>query len=478
MIDGRGQSWSIAERATWWFAATTIVCVLLIAGYAASEVYNSKQRVLDSLVYEELSELQARFEPSEGLESAAQGESVFASRADHFARIVAALEAEHPDNPLAVRVWDATDGRLLGDFGALELFELAQPDHRPTDRAVKLAHQLHSRTHAFPSGIFVGVLVSGAAQYREWLRFLVISVLLALVSGGGAYASGKYFIRRACAYMHELATRARAVRDSNESVRFEPDEVPQEIGELVHALGTMLQNIRAEQERTRLMTAGLAHELGSPLQNLIGETEVALMGRGDAEEYRGVLKSHLEELRDIGHAIGNLMTLVTIGQGAGPRLSETFDLGAEAQVRLRRERSHAERRGTRLEVGETGDLTLMGDREALWLAVSNLVANAIDYTPAGGLVRLELRGETDRVLVLVDDSGPGVPLDQRDKIFEAFYRGPTSKNRRAGYGLGLSIVKKAVDNHGGTVAIEDSPLGGARFRIDLPRTRRGDAAAA
>jgi signal transduction histidine kinase len=469
VTDVARQHWSIAERATWWFAITTTAVVLLISSWAATEVYRSKERVLEALVYQDLSELQTRFEPTEGLESAGAGASYFTQRREDFAQIVLALQAQHPDNAIALRVWDATDGHALGDFGSVELLKRGAPDGRPTDETIRLPGHLRSRTHNFPSGIYVGEVLSGDEQYREWQRFLAAAIVLAVISGCAAYFSGKHFIRRACEYMHELAERTRAVRDSHEAVRLEPGDVPREIEELVQALDEMLRNIRAEQERVRLMTAGLAHELGSPLQNLIGETEVALMGPKDADEYQRVLKSHLEELRDIGHAIGNLMTLVSISQHAGTRAAETFDLGQEARLRLRRERAHAERRGTELEVAEAGELTLTGDREALWLVVSNLVANAIDYTPPGGRVKLEMRGEHDLVRVLVDDSGPGIPEDQRARIFEAFYRGPKARGRRAGYGLGLSIVKQAIDAHGGSVSVETSSLGGARFRVELPR---------
>jgi two-component system heavy metal sensor histidine kinase CusS len=250
--------------------------------------------------------------------------------------------------------------------------------------------------------------------------------------------------------------------------------VPREIGDVVSALGDMLGNIRTEADRTRLLTAGLAHELGSPLQNLIGETEVVLMRDHDAEEYRTVLRSHLEELRDIGHAVGNLMTLVSISQATGPREAERFDLSDEARLRLRRERAHAGRRQIQLEEQLPEEADLVGDREAIWLAVSNLVANAIDYSPTGGRVRIVMRADEREVTVSVEDSGPGVPEGEREKIFEPFYRGETMKNRRAGYGLGLSISKKAVDAHGGTLRVDRSPeLGGARFRLVLPRTPSG-----
>jgi signal transduction histidine kinase len=149
-------------------------------------------------------------------------------------------------------------------------------------------------------------------------------------------------------------------------------------------------------------------------------------------------------------------------------------------VRLRRERAHAARRGTELSSEARGDLTICGDREALWLVVSNLVANAIDYAPPGGRVRLEMSAAGERVRVIVDDSGPGVPAEERERIFESFYRGPTSKGKRAGYGLGLSIVRKAVHAQGGTIAVETSPFGGARFKVELPRARelKGAAGAA
>src|SRR4029078_5218868 len=100
------------------------------------------------------------------------------------------------------------------------------------------------------------------------------------------------------------------------------------------------------------------------------------------------------------------------------RDAEQFDLGEEARVRLRREHAHAGRRSVALEVEASGDLSLYGDREALWLVVSNLVANAIDYTSQGGRVKLALLGEDERVRITVDDSGPGVPETERTKIFE------------------------------------------------------------
>jgi signal transduction histidine kinase len=454
--------WSIAERTTRWFAVNTAVVALVIATLAMYFVRQTVRREIEGVVREQLEEVALAFQ--------AEPERSFDQRREEFERLVERLRLRHRHNPTAWRVWDATSGRVLGDFGERALLELKAPSPGRLDQSDR--GELWTRSTRLQDEYVAGVVVDATAQAQNLARFGWLCLILTAVTGVTTFLGGKYLILRATSFMRQIAEQTRELRVTAEPQPPELANAPDEIREIVDALGSMLRNIRAEQDRTRLLTAGLAHELGAPLQNLIGETEVALMADSDRDEYRRVLKSHLEELRDIGHAVGNLMTLVSIGQTGGRGEGEQFDLGEEASLRLRRERSHAERRSTALEVETRGDLALYGDREALWLVVSNLVANAIDYTPPGGRVRLSMEGDGPLVRVTVDDSGPGVPAEQRERIFEPFYRGPTAKGRRAGYGLGLSIVKKAVDTHGGTIAVEGSPFGGARFAVELPRTRK------
>lgn len=461
-------SWSIAERATVWFAGATALVVLTLGGYAAHEVRSSKRAQVEALAVEKLAELRSRFDPAEALESAGESGRTFVQRAPQFLQLVTALRASCPQNPLAARAIDPTTGDTLGEFGAADLLS-GVPASFDQDTPQWLEDERVTCAERLSSDVLVQLVVSGRTQHGEWQRFLLVSIALALVSGAGAWFAGRHFVRRACDYMADLARRTRAVRDSSEAVAIDPGTVPEEIEELVRALEGMLARIRAEQERTRLMTSGLAHELGSPLQNLIGETEVALMSPPELGEDRRVLQSHLEELRDIAHAVGNLMTLVSQGRREAGRALERFDLGAEVDLRISRERAHAVRNGITLEVEQDGALQLEGDREALWLVVSNLVANAIDYTPRGGRVKLALHGGPELVELAVDDSGPGVPEAERERIFEPFRRGSTRANRRAGYGLGLSIVKGAVEAQGGTIRVERSSFGGARFAAKLPR---------
>jgi two-component system heavy metal sensor histidine kinase CusS len=231
----------------------------------------------------------------------------------------------------------------------------------------------------------------------------------------------------------------------------------------------MLANIRQHTDRARLMTAGMAHELRSPIQNLMGETEVALMRERDASEYRRVLESHYEELASLGRVVDNLVSLCAPTNTDANLPREGFDLAREARLRLGREHQQAERHGVRLELESHGDTQLSGDREAMLLALRNVVANAIEWSPAGANVAIDLAGEEGSVRVTVDDAGPGIPAPERERVFEPFYRGKQREGKRIGYGLGLALTRSAIEAQGGQVTVEDSPLGGARILIVVPR---------
>ena len=120
----------------------------------------------------------------------------------------------------------------------------------------------------------------------------------------------------------------------------------------------------------------------------------------------------------------------------------------------------------------TGDAVdpVRADAERVARAIQNLVSNAVDHTGAGGVVRVVVQDQGDRVSLAVEDDGPGVPADQRDAIFDRFHRTDTSRSRGGGgAGLGLAIVRAIAETHGGRVFAETSPEGGARIGFELPR---------
>jgi signal transduction histidine kinase len=160
---------------------------------------------------------------------------------------------------------------------------------------------------------------------------------------------------------------------------------------------------------------------------------------------------------------------VSIEHERFPAEASGFELDQLVREVVSLARSHMSVRGCTVRVTANDPITIHGNRSMLSMLLLNLILNAADATRGRGRIDVSLRrSETDAVLEVQDD-GPGVPADRRDSIFDAFY-----SSKAHGTGLGLLTVKVSAEEHGGTVAVTDSPLGGACFRVTLPFERPDD----
>ena len=459
----KASSWSLARRLTGLFLVSTTVFVLAISVVSAWFMNQSVKRELEALLPQEISELRARFE--QGIDDSAS-----------FAKFVTDLDNRYAPDHLAVRVWEKDGTTVWGDFGNVELLKPGIPAPSPLAIAQTVSREVRWHSQKLANGQIVGLVVDGSPILSLLERYEVYATVLVLCGTALTLVLSRVFFQRVSGLLATVAERARAVRAPESSVELDVEGAPREIQEVVDALREMLANIRRETEEARIFTAGLAHEMRSPVQNLIGETEVALIAHRDAATYREVLLSHLEELRSLGDAVDNLVTICSAKETARSAAREHFDLAQQAQIRLQRERAFAERHGMKLAINVKGDNRIYGDREALLRALRNLVANAIQWSPPGGAVDLELNGGENDIVVTVDDAGPGVPEDLRERIFEPFFRGPAAAGQRIGYGLGLAITRTAVDDQGGKIAVMPSQKGGACFRVTLPKKLAADRA--
>ncbi len=227
----------------------------------------------------------------------------------------------------------------------------------------------------------------------------------------------------------------------------------------------------AELERAKAEFLGsVSHELRTPLTSILGYT--ALL-RADAGSRPGPVRDHIEVIeRNAGRQLRLVEDLLSIARiEAGEfefrltpmKLCEVVAAEAEAM------RPDAEAAGLSIEVEIEGPLEVEGDADRLAQVLTNLIANAIKFTPAGGRIAVGLRREGEEALLSVDDTGPGTKPDDLPHLFERLYRGEAVKDRQIpGVGLGLAISRSIVEAHSGWIEARESRLGGSTFVVGLP----------
>jgi signal transduction histidine kinase len=144
-----------------------------------------------------------------------------------------------------------------------------------------------------------------------------------------------------------------------------------------------------------------------------------------------------------------------------------MDMGALAARAADLYREVAEQKRIRVVLDIPGPAPMQGDPVRIGQALSNLVDNALKYTPEGGTVTLSTGATADLVTVTITDTGPGVPAEEQDAVWRRLYRGDASRSQR-GLGLGLTLVRAVAEAHGGSAAVSDAPGGGARFQMRFP----------
>ena len=221
---------------------------------------------------------------------------------------------------------------------------------------------------------------------------------------------------------------------------------------------------RARQHQLAF-TANASHELRTPLAVLEGEVSLARSRSRSAGEYRQALDRIADETAVIHGLVDDLLWLARFEGEPKPPVTEAVPLHDAARQAGERFKRLAERRALSLSV--VAERPAVVEAPGPWMdrLLGVLLANACTYTPQGGRVQVTVLADAESYGIMVDDSGPGVPPEQRDRIFERFYRGSAKGD---GAGLGLSIADAIVQATGGRWEVTTSPLGGARFQVRWP----------
>ncbi|MFI0481246.1 sensor histidine kinase [Actinomadura sp. 9N215] len=282
-------------------------------------------------------------------------------------------------------------------------------------------------------------------------------------------------VRRATRPLEEIAATAARIGDGDLARRLAVHGPKTEVGRLAEALNGMLAQIEASfrereasRDRLRRFVADASHELRTPVATVRGYAELFRRGAADRPEDLAKAMRRIEsEAERMGRLVDEMLLLARLDQGR-PLEREPVDLSALAADAVADAAVVDEDRPLTLET--SGPVVVTGDAERLRQVLDNLLANVRRHTPPAtpATVRVSERG--GRAVLEVADEGPGIPADDRARVFERFYRADESRSRdRGGSGLGLSIVAAVAQAHGGRASVADAPGGGAVFTITLPR---------
>ncbi len=304
--------------------------------------------------------------------------------------------------------------------------------------------------------------------------FAMLPVLIAVSSIFGWFMAG-----RALTPLASVAATAQRVSGSSLNVRIPSRGAGDELDHLIRTFNRMMDRLATSFEKIRQFSTDVSHELRTPLTVIRGQLEVALFTAKTEEQYRDAMVNALEDVERLSQIVRALLLLSQSETGQLVLQKTRLDLAHITRDLVEEFRVSAEEKHIQLTADLPEQCVAQADRIQIERLVSNLLSNALKYTPEGGEVRVSLARvfESGRSVVrlVVQDTGVGIPTEHLPHIFDRFYKVPSTDPEK-GLGLGLSFVAWIVKAHGGTIDVESHVNGGTKFTVLLPDDAPGDGA--
>lgn len=460
---------SIRLRLALWYAG--IVAAALIAMAAAT--YGLLEQMAGMRAGGSLAETAAAVMQSGGRGGARLAEAVARYRAPDRRVILYApdgtvLAASRPP-PFGPPVAD----ELFAAVPPRDALPLPRHHGRPATTTLRLADGPRVRVLARPvrrGGAVLAVLASTRAEdvLRAHARAaLAMAVGVALLI---AVVPGTLLVRRSLAPIAEMTRQASRIGAARLDERLPVANPRDELGVLARVFNDLLDRLQAAFARQRRFMAEAAHELRTPVAVVRAEVELALAAERSPAAYRDALAVVAGEAERLGRMVDDLLTISRAEAGEYPLRTGPMDLAAVAAGEVRALRALADARGVALEGRTDRPVPMEGDAALLGRMLRNLVENAVKHGRAGDTVRVETGREEDACVVRVADTGPGIPEEARERIWEPFHRGEAARagEGQGGAGLGLPIARWIAEAHGGTLRIASTGPAGTVFEARLP----------
>ena len=465
------RSWSLASRLTLWYAASTFTLIATATGLLYWVLVRNVNREEDQFLVDTVQIMR----------------EILRDRPNDFVSLRQEVEwegAARQYTRLFMRVVDQQGAVIMETPGTRDLIETWPSVSVPAGVVPGLASDATCRARAcrvLAAWAYVGpgrdkqYLIQEAVDrtaeqdllvnYRR--RLWAVLGLAFLAAGVVGHSIARHGMRP----LHSITATAGRIRSSNLHERIESGGLPSELAILADTFNRMLAHIEDAFERLSSLSADLAHELRTPVNNLRGELEVALGRSRTTSDYEATIESALEECVRLSHMIDSLMFLARAELPHAQIHRTRVDVRDELVAVAEFYEPAASEAGLRLRVLETGAVWSAAelDRALFQRAISNLVTNAIAYTPRGGTIQLRASQSERNLRVEVIDTGVGIAPEHLARVSDRFYRVDRSRSSTSGgLGLGLAIVKSIVQFHGGTVHVVSQPGSGTTVTLVLP----------
>jgi heavy metal sensor kinase len=299
------------------------------------------------------------------------------------------------------------------------------------------------------------------ADLRVLFRIL-IPVFIILASFGGWFMA-----KRSLSSVEQVTETAMAIADGVMDKRVPLTGRGDEIDRLSGTFNNMLERIQSLIKEMKEVTDNIAHDLRSPITRIRGLAEVTLLSEKNIEAYQAMAESTVEECDRLLRMINVMLEISETEAGVSTLNRSVVDISELIEESCDLYQPLAEDRGIRIEVNVPVQLHLFADKGKLQRVLSNLLDNAIKYTPQGGKITVSSQGVDKKVIISMHDTGIGISQEETSRIFERFYR--VDKSRSVpGAGLGLSLVQAIVRSHAGEIKVSSIPGSGSTFSVLLP----------
>lgn len=380
----------------------------------------------------------------------------------------------HPGIVISVRT---DNGALLFSAGNQEVARQLQDEATPADAKPATARHGANFYRFISSQVVRGVREGGAVKVMialditedqdfvtELQNYIWLGVAqVALVLG----CLGWIVVRHGLAPLRKVSAMVAAISTLQLDKSLEDRGVPKELLELVTAFNAMLARLHESFRRLTDFSSDIAHELRTPIHNLLIQTQVTLSGQDNIDSFRAVLQSNEEEYQRLSGMISDMLFLAKADNKQASLRKEWIELQTEVASLFDFYEALASEQGIALQ--QTGKAKICADRLMIQRALSNLLSNAIRFTPRGMAIKVSIGTENGWANLAVSNPGPDIPAEHRARIFERLYR--IDPSRREGHpdnvGLGLAITKSIVEMHGGQISVA-SQHGQVTFLLRIP----------